>query len=130
MTVMVTRPDGSQAETALTEEVAGELSGSIEAASPGNYYFEVRSAAGKDKKFPPLAFTVSPAVNAELPRPEPNYGLLEHLASASGGRLNPSPAEVATGRATLERRVSVDPYLIVAAMILLIGEALVRRITA
>ena len=130
VTVLVTRPDGTRTETALTEEVVGELSGSIDAPAPGNYYFEVRSPAGKDKKFPPLAFTVSPSVNAELPRPEPNYGLLEKLASATGGRLNPSPAEVSTERATLERRVSMNPYLLVAAMILLIGEALVRRLTA
>jgi Ca-activated chloride channel family protein len=130
VTVMVTRPDGSRTETALTEEVVGELSGSIDAPAPGNYYFEVRSPSGKDKKFPPLGFTVSAAVNAELPRPEPNYGLLEHLASATGGRLNPSPAEVSTERATLERRVSMNPYLLVAAMIMLIGEALVRRLTA
>ena len=130
VTVQVTRPDGTRSETALTEEVVGELSGSIDAPAPGNYYFEVRSPAGKDKKFPPLAFTVSPSVNAELPRPEPNYGLLEKLASATGGRLNPSPAEVSTERATLERRVSMNPYLLIAAMILLIGEALVRRLTA
>ncbi len=130
VTVLVTRPDGSKVETALTEEVAGELAGSIEAPEAGNYYFEVRSPAGKDKKFPPLAYTVSPSVTAELPRPEPNYGLLEHLASATGGRLNPTPAEVVTSRATIERRVSMDPYLVVAAMIILIGEALVRRLTA
>ena len=130
VTALVTRPDGSKAETALTEEVAGELAGSIEAPAPGNYYFEVRSPAGKDKKFPPLAYTVSPSVSAELPRPEPNYGLLEHLASATGGRLNPTPAEVATGRAMLERRVSMDSYLLIAAMIILIGEALVRRLTS
>ena len=130
VTVLVTRPDGTRTETALTEEVVGELSGSIDAPAPGNYYFEVRSPAGKDKKFPPLAFTVSPSVNAELPRPEPNYGLLEQLASATGGRLNPSPAEVSTERATLEHRVSMNPYLLVAAMIMLIGEALVRRLTA
>ncbi|MGB8411282.1 MAG: VWA domain-containing protein [Candidatus Binatus sp.] len=129
VTVLVTRPDGTRTETALTEEVVGELSGSIDAPAPGNYYFEIRSPAGKDKKFPPLAFTVSPSVNAELPQPEPNYGLLEQLASATGGRLNPSPAEVSTERATLERRVSMNPYLLVAAMIMLIGEALVRRLT-
>jgi Ca-activated chloride channel homolog len=130
VTVVVTRPDGSRTETALNEEVVGELSGSIDAPTPGNYYFEVRSPAGKDKKFPPLAFTVSPSVKAELPRPEPNFGLLEHLASATGGRLNPSPAEVSTERATLERRVSMNPFLLVAAMIMLIAEALVRRLTA
>jgi uncharacterized membrane protein/uncharacterized protein YegL len=130
VTVLVTRPDGSRAETALTEEVAGELAGSIEAPAPGNYYFEVRSPAGKDKKFPPLAYTVSPSVSAELPRPEPNYGLLEHLASATGGRLNPTPKEVTSGRPMLERRVSMNSYLLIAAMIILIGEALVRRLTA
>jgi Ca-activated chloride channel family protein len=130
VTVMVTRPDGSRSETPLIEEVAGELAGSIDAPSAGNYYFEVRSGAGRDQKFPPLAYTISPAVNAELPRPEPNYGLLEHLASATGGRLNPAVAEVATTRPTLERRVSTSPYLIVAAMIILIGEAMVRRMTA
>jgi Ca-activated chloride channel family protein len=130
VTVLVTRPDGSKLETALIEEVAGELAGSIDAPVAGNYYFEVRSPAGKDKKFPPLAYTVSPSVSAELPRPEPNYGLLEHLASATGGRLNLTPAEVVTGRAMIERRVSMDRYLLVAAMIILIGEALVRRLTA
>ena len=53
---------------------------------------------------------MSPAVNAELPRTEPNYGLLEHLASATGGRLNPSPEEVALVRPTLERRESLNPF--------------------
>jgi Ca-activated chloride channel family protein len=129
-TVVVTRPDGSKGETPLIENVPGELSGSIEAPAPGNYYFEVRSGAGKDRKFPPLAYTVSASVNAEMPRPEPNYGLLEHLASATGGRLNPTADEVATARPTIERRVSENQILIVAAMIIMIGEALVRRLTA
>ncbi|MDO8431307.1 MAG: VWA domain-containing protein [Candidatus Binatus sp.] len=129
-TVLVIRPDNSKSESALTEQVPGEFAGSIDAPMPGNYYFEVRSPIGKDKKFPPLAYTVSPAVNAELPRPEPNYGLLEHLASATGGRLNPTAAEVAMARPTVERRESVNRFLIIAAMILLIGEALVRRLTA
>ncbi len=90
------------------------------------------AAKGGEKAatFPPLAYTVSPAVTAELPRPEPNYALLETLASATGGRLNPSAAEVALARPTLERRESLNPYLIVTAMIILIAEALVRRLTA
>jgi Ca-activated chloride channel homolog len=127
---LVTRPDGSKIETTLSEDVPGELSGSIEAAEPGNYYFEVRAPFGKDQKFPPLAYTVSPAVNAEVPRPEPNFGLLERLASATGGRLNPAVSEIASARPVIERRESLNPFLIVAAMLLLIGEALVRRLTA
>jgi uncharacterized membrane protein len=129
VTALVTRPDGSKSETPLNEEVPGELSGSIDAPQSGTYYIEVKSGDTKNKPFPPLAYTVSPSVNAELPRPEPNYGLLEHLASATGGRLNPSTADVELTRPTLERRQSLDRYLILAAMIMLIFEALVRRLT-
>ncbi len=129
VTAMVTRPDGSRTLTALGEEAPGELAGAIDAPEPGTYYIEVKSADAKATTLPPLAYTVSPAVTAELPRPEPNYALLEHLASATGGRLNPSISDVDITRPTTERRESLDAYLVVAAMILLIGEALVRRLT-
>lgn len=130
VTATVTRPDGSHAQTALGEEAPGELAGAIDALEPGTYYIEVKSADSKAVPLPPLAYTVSPAVTAEVPRPQPNYGLLEQLASATGGRLNPSISEVEMTRPTIERRESLDAYLVVVAMILLIGEALVRRLTA
>jgi len=69
------------------------------------------------------------AINAELPRPEPNYTLLERLASGSGGRLNPSPADVGLTRPEHELRQSMAAWPLLAAMIILIGEALVRRLT-
>ena len=129
VTAMVTRPDGSRSQTALGEEAPGELAGAIDAPEPGTYYIEVKSSDSKATPLPPLAYTVSSAVIAELPRPEPNYALLEQLASATGGRLNPSTIDVDITRPTLERRKSLDAYLVVTAMILLIGEALVRRLT-
>jgi hypothetical protein len=55
--------------------------------------------------------------------------VLERLASATGGRLNPAPSEIGLSRPVLERRESFDRYLIIAAMILLIVEAAVRRLT-
>ena len=45
------------------------------------------------------------------------------------GRLNPSPGELALSRPEFERTTSMSKYLIFAAMLLLIGEALVRRLT-
>ncbi len=69
-------------------------------------------------------------MNAELPRPEPNYALLEQLASATGGRLNPATSDLEITRPTMETRQPFDGYLVLAAMIMLIGEALVRRLTA
>ena len=125
----VRMPDGSKAEAILAESAPGELSGSLEAAKPGNYYIQLRPPTGSDQTFPPLAYTVSPAIDAESPRPAPNYGLLEHLASATGGRLNPSPDELTTSRPHFEQTASFSPWLIVTAMILLIAEALIRRLT-
>ena len=130
LTTIVTRPDGTRIETALSEQVPGEFSGSIDAPAPGTYNISVRAPGDKTQTFPPLAYTVSPAVLAEVPRPAPNYGLLERLASATGGRLNPEVSEVGLGRPNLERRRSLNPFIIIAAMFLLIGEALVRRLTA
>jgi Ca-activated chloride channel homolog len=125
----VRMPDGSRAEAILAESAPGELSGSLEAAKPGNYYIQLRPPTGSDQTFPPLAYTVSPTIDAEAPRPAPNYGLLEHLASATGGRLNPSPDELTTSRPHFEQTASFSPWLIVTAMFLLIGEALIRRLT-
>jgi Ca-activated chloride channel homolog len=126
----VTGPNGSKFETTLSQRAPGELVGSFEAPKPGTYNIELQSArADKAFVFPPLAYTVSPAIEAELPQPAPNYGLLEHLASATGGRLNPSPHELTLSRPKFARTTSMAPYAIAAAMILLICEALVRRLT-
>jgi Ca-activated chloride channel family protein len=126
---VVRMPDGSRSEAILSQDTPGELSGSLEAAKPGNYYIQIKPPSGSDETFPPLAYTVSPAIDAEAPRPAPNYGLLEQLASATGGRLNPSPDELATSRPHFEHTASFSPWLIVTAMILLIAEALIRRLT-
>ncbi len=126
---VVRLPDGSRADAILSESAPGELSGSLEAVKPGNYYIQLRPAAGADQTFPPLAYTVSPSINVESPRPAPNYGLLEHLAAATGGRLNPAPDELAASRPRFEQTASFSPWLILAAMFLLIAEALIRRLT-
>ncbi len=126
---VVRMPDGSKAGAILSQDAPGELSGSIEAAKPGNYHIELKPPPGSNQSFPPLAYSVSPSIGAESPRPAPNYGLLEHLASATGGRLNPAPNELAMSRPQFEHTASFAPWLVVTAMILLIAEALIRRLT-
>jgi len=126
---VVRMPDGSRSDAILSQDAPGELSGSVEAVKPGNYYIQLKPPSGSDETFPPLAYTVSPAIDAEAPRPAPNYGLLEQLASATGGRLNPAPDELATSRPHFEHTTSFSSWLIVTAMILLIAEALIRRLT-
>ena len=127
---IVERPDGSSARMALSQDATGEISGALDAPQPGVYRIRLESGA-KDKStvFAPMAYTVSPAVLAELPRPYPNYALLERLASATGGRLNPAVNEVSLSRPILERRVSARFILLAVAMLLLVAEAFARRLT-
>jgi uncharacterized membrane protein len=129
LSAIVTSPDRTRFETILTPSAQGEVTGSFEAPRPGPYLIDLKSTTKGALNLPPLAYTVSPAVNAELPRPAPNYGLLEHLALATTGRLNPSPRELAVSRPMFEHMKSLNPWLIVPAMLLLIAEALIRRIT-
>jgi Ca-activated chloride channel homolog len=130
LSALVSGPEGLKSEAILSEEAPGELSGSVEAPRPGTYYITLRSPRGAaEHAYPPLAYTVSPAAFAETPRPDPNYSLAERLASATGGRLNPDPGDLALARPTLERRATLSAWPIAAAIILLIAEALVRRLT-
>jgi Ca-activated chloride channel family protein len=124
-------PDGAREDLVLSQSAPGELSGSFAAPSAGTYYIELRSGQnGKERPFPPLAYTVSPAAFAELPRRRPNYDLLEHLAAATGGRLNPPPSELVMARPQFKHTVGFTQPLLLTAMLLLIAEALVRRLTA
>jgi Ca-activated chloride channel homolog len=129
VTANVTAPNGARYSIALSREAPGELSGSIEAPRAGTYNIELRSRQAGARGFPPLAYTVTPAVYAEVPRPAPNYTLLEQLAAATGGRLNPTLARVNLPRPNNERAVSLSPWLILCGMLLVIAEALVRRMT-
>jgi Mg-chelatase subunit ChlD len=130
LSAAITGPDGSRFAATLSQEAPGELAGGFAAPKPGTYNIQLKPPAEANApSYPPLAYTVSPAINTELPRPAPNYGLLEHLASATGGRLNPAPEELSLSRPLYKHASSMSPYLILAAMILLIGEALVRRLT-
>jgi hypothetical protein len=129
VTATVTAPDGAKYSVALSHEAAGELSGSFDAPRAGTYNIDLSSRRASDQGFPPLAYTVSPAVYAEVPRPVPNYALLEHLASATGGKLNPLFGQVGLTRPKFEQSTSLGPWLMLGAMILVIAEALVRRLT-
>jgi Ca-activated chloride channel homolog len=126
---MVTAPDGAKYSIVLSREAPGELSGSIEAPRAGTYNIDLQAPHATDQTFPPLAYTVSAAAYAEVPRPAPNYTLLEHLAAATGGKLNPAPGEVSLSRPKFEQTTSLSPWLMLCGMILVIAEALVRRLT-
>ena len=127
------RPSRAPTAAACRARFPRKFRASFTAAStrraPGTYNITLKAATAQALAFPPLAYTVSPAINAELPRPEPNYTLLERLAVGQRRALNPSPADVGLTRPEHEMRQSMAAWPLLAAMIFLIGEALVRRLT-
>ncbi len=129
MHATVVRPDGSLVQMPLSLDAAGEVRGEIEAPSPGVYRITFKSSAERGGlSVPPLAYSVSPSVLAEIPRPNPNYALLERLASATSGRFNPDLREISLTRSTLEKRVSARPFLLALAMLMMVVEAFTRRL--
>jgi len=128
LTANIAGPDGAKFSIPLSREAPGELSGSIEAPRAGTYNIDVVSRR-LEGRFPPLAYTVSPAIYSELPRPEPNYALLEHLAAATAGKLNPGAAQLSLARPEFEQVTSLGAWLILAGMVFVILEALIRRLT-
>jgi Ca-activated chloride channel homolog len=126
---MVTAPDGARYTIRLSQEAPGELSGSIEAPRAGTYNIELTVPHAADHNFPPLAYTVSPAVYDEVPRPVPNYALLDSLAAGTGGKLNPKPDQLSLTRSKFEHITSLSSWLMLCGIVLVIAEALVRRLT-
>jgi Ca-activated chloride channel homolog len=62
MNAIVTAPDGTKYAVTMSREAPGELSGNIEAPRAGTYNIELMAAHAAQQKFPPLAYSVSPAV--------------------------------------------------------------------
>ena len=65
-------------------------------------------------------------VSLERPRPEPNRALLDEIARATGGRVEPKAGEIPpiTGPA---KREPLTPWLLLAALVLFLIELIVRR---
>jgi hypothetical protein len=76
---------------------------------------------------PPLGFTIPPSVSGERPRRDPNWALLETLASRTGGRSNPERAEVPAAPAPT-RTEPLAPLLLGAATAVFLAELIARRV--
>jgi hypothetical protein len=73
-----------------------------------------------------LGYTLPRQNAAEVPQPQPNVPLLEALADATGGAINPDVASLVLPVAAPEQH-SLLPYLIPLAMAVYFLELLMRR---
>jgi hypothetical protein len=117
-------PTKSEAVFPLERIAPGHYQGTYATSIPGDYRVEVTLPTGEN--LGPLGYTLPPRRSVEIPQPQPNLPLLETLARATGGRVDPDVASVAQPVGPPEQRPLL-PYLIPLAMALYFVELLVRR---
>jgi Mg-chelatase subunit ChlD len=126
VTARIVGPDGSAPQVALVRTAPGHFHGSFATRTAGDCRIEIRGAHGLVTD-PPLGFTIPPSVSGERPRREPNWPLLETLASRTGGRSNPERTEVPAAPVPT-RTEPLAPLLLGAATAVFLAELIARRV--
>ena len=123
----MTDPENRESTLLLNRLAPGHYQGILTTAAAGDYRIEITTPAGE--KMGPLGYTLPQRQTAtEQPQPQANLPLLEALAAATGGSLNPDVATLVHPTSAPEPQ-SLLPYLIPLAMALYFLELLVRRVT-
>ncbi|MGE0820515.1 MAG: VWA domain-containing protein [Candidatus Binatia bacterium] len=117
-------PSGTAESLALQRLAPGHYQGVKRTETPGDYRVEVTLPSGEN--LGPLGYTLPPRRATEVPQPQPNMPLLEALAQATAGAINPNVSALEQPVAPPEPQPLL-PYLIPLAMALYFLELLVRR---
>jgi Mg-chelatase subunit ChlD len=128
MTATVTADGGNPATLALEQTAAGRYQASFAADSPGEYAVRVATESGSGGS-EQQDRTIYVDYSDELRLDPTNEGLLRNVAAASGGLYDPEPAAIfaSDGRA-VERVCSLATWLLLAAILLFVGDVAVRRV--
>ena len=128
--LMTLLPDGSTAETALTETAPGVYIGEVAAEQYGAYALRVeqRTADGALVRVKEGGTVAGYSREYDL-RQTQAYGTLERLAALTGGRVLSDPAELlAQAGPRASRRVELTQALLWIALVLLLLDIAARRL--
>ncbi|MSQ47326.1 MAG: VWA domain-containing protein [Deltaproteobacteria bacterium] len=120
----VQEPSEKSAGLSLQRLAPGHYQGVYRTTKAGDYRVDITSPSGE--RLGLFGYTVPPPRVAEVSQPQPNLSLLEALARATGGTLNPDVSSLVQPVAPPEP-FPLLPYLIPLAMALYFVELLVRR---
>jgi hypothetical protein len=119
---------GHRGEGTLKKLAAGHYQTMLPFATPGDYRIELtEDRRGQKRAYPPLGYTLAFNPRAEIPRGYVNLRLLEKLADASGGEINPDK-QAGASKENVSRTVTPlrSPVILLIA-ILFILEFFMRR---
>jgi hypothetical protein len=119
---------GAKGEGLLKSVARGHYQSQLPISAPGDYRIELAELrGGQTIPFPTAGYTLPFRPRSEIPRATVNLPLLEKLARATGGEINPQPKrEQQTEEVTLSAEPLRTPLVLVAAVLFLL-EILLRR---
>lgn len=124
MTASVTTPSGEIRTVSFAPKQKGSYQARLPGATAGTYRALVSLG---DQKLPEVAWTLSGELFGEQQHRAPNVSLLERIASATGGKLNPSAEELKPLMTEVLDKRDLTHYFLIASLALLFFEVLVRE---
>jgi uncharacterized membrane protein len=124
-----TGPNGAKGEDALKRVAPGHYRAALPLAGAGDYRIDVKEErGGRTVAYPPVGYTQSADLRDEVPGREFNAALLERIARATGGAINPADEPQAAAEDAPLAAKPLHAYLIFAAAVVFLGEIFARRL--
>ncbi len=121
-------PGNVKGEGALKRIATGHYQAALPLTAPGDYRIELtEERRGRSIVYPLLGYTRPPAARSEAPTADINSPLLERIARATGGSINPGIETDRPGSQTRPDR-PLHWHLIAAACLLFMAEIFLRRL--
>jgi hypothetical protein len=119
---------GSDGQGTLKKLAPGHYRVMLPIAVPGDYRVELNEEAqGRKVPYPPVGYTLTFRPGAEIPRDRFNIPLLEELADATGGQINPQPGREQETERVSRTSIPLRSPLILVTAILFLLEVFFRR---
>jgi Ca-activated chloride channel family protein len=120
---------GAKVEGVLQKLAPGHYQVALPLSASGDYRIELtEERRGRRIAYPPIGYTLPYELNTELPRPDFNLPLLNTLAQASGGEINPRFIESSKKPEVTNTYRPLRQPLIISAALLFLFEIVVRKL--
>jgi Ca-activated chloride channel family protein len=120
--------NGRRGDGALKRLAPGHYQATLPFTAPGDYRIDlVQERNGERRGYPTIGYTLAFDPKAEIPRRQVNLKLLEELARATGGEINPKAIAIASAETRARTATSLRPPLIALIALLFLLEIYVRR---
>ncbi len=120
---------GGSGQGSLNRLAPGHYQGSLSISSPGDYRIELsEERLGKKIFYPPIGYTLPYNPKTEIPQPNFNFTLLERLAHATGGEINPGEQQLIEKHKIFYTHRPLRTNLILLAIVFFLLDVTFRRI--